>query len=71
MLFLRAITKPIILPSGVLILKLQNKKLEKIEIDVDVELKKLFEFEMNNQLNNFSSIYYNKIKDNFSIKEYE
>lgn len=65
------ITKPIILPSGVLILKLQNKKLEKIEIDVDVELKKLFEFEMNNQLNNFSSIYYNKIKDNFSIKEYE
>ena len=65
------LTKPIILPSGVLILKLQNKKLEKIEIDVDVELKKLFEFEMNNQLNNFSSIYYNKIKDNFSIKEYE
>ena len=34
------------------------------------ELEKLINFEMNNQLNNFSTIYYNKVKKNLSINVY-
>ena len=63
-------TKPIISPSGVIILRLDDKKFVDINLDINVELEKIIEFELNNQLNNFSTIYYNKVKDNLSINEY-
>jgi len=59
------ITKPVLISSGILILKLENKKFIESEQDLDLELQKLIDYEMNNQLNNFSTIYYNKIKKNF------
>ena len=64
------ITKPILISSGMLILKLNDKKLVEQNIDIDFEINKMIDYEMNNQLNNLSSIYYNKIKDNLSINEY-
>ncbi len=54
---------------GQLILKLDNIKEEKIEIDLETELNKLIRNEKNNQLNNYSNIYFNKIKLNTIIHE--
>jgi peptidyl-prolyl cis-trans isomerase SurA len=44
-------------------------KFTKITIDKDLELKKLIDFEMNRQLNQFSKIYFNKSKINYIINE--
>lgn len=64
------ISNPISLPSGILLLKVNDKKTEKIEINVDKELEKLIENELTSQLNNYSSIFFNKIKSNQIINEY-
>ena len=63
------VTKPIIISSGILILKLEEKKIENVEIDIDIELDNLVKFETNNQLNNYSVMYFNKIKNNSLIDE--
>ena len=64
------ISKPIILPSGVLLLKVADKKLEKVEINLENELENLVKFELNNQLNNYSTMLYNKIEKSLIINEY-
>ena len=58
------------MPSGAIILKLSDKKIVDADINLEKELQKLIEINLNNQLNNYSAIYYNKIKNNFSINEY-
>ena len=63
------ITRPILVSSGILILKLEDKKFEKKDNDLNKELQRLIDFEMNSQLNNFSTIYFNKIKKNFFIND--
>ena len=62
-------TKPIAVPGGFLILQVNDIKNTKIEIDVEKELKKLVNFEKNKQLNQYSKIYFNKIKKNLEISE--
>ena len=62
-------TRPIIVPGGFLILQINEIKNNKIKIDIDKELKKLIDFEKNNQLNQHSKIYFNKIKKNLEINE--
>ena len=61
------ITKPIVLPNGVLILKLINTKNLETTIDIENELKKAINYERNRQLNQYSKIYYNKIKKNLDF----
>ena len=56
-------TKPINIPSGKIILKINDIKKELKEIDVDKELNNILTYEQNRQLNNFSIIYYNKIRN--------
>ncbi len=63
------ITEPMIIQGGFLILKLNNKKKIKNKIDVEVELKKLIAKETNQQLNQFSNIYFNKVKKEIKINE--
>ena len=63
------ITKPIVVPGGFLILKIENKKQVKNKIDIDTELEKRILFLQNTQLNQFSNIYFKKIKKDFSIDE--
>ena len=63
------ISLPIIVPAGFLIFKVNDKKKENINIDKDKELKKLIAFEKNKQFNQFSLIYYNKIRFNSKINE--
>ncbi len=64
------ITKAIKVPAGMLILKLDDTKLIDLNIDIDKELQKLVQYKINDQLNNYSTIYYNKIKNNSSINEF-
>ena len=62
-------TKPISVTGGFLILQINNIKDTKIEIDIEKELEKLINFEKNNQLNQYSKIYFNKIKKDLEINE--
>ena len=64
------ITKPIKYPNGYLILKINDKKEMKQIINIDKELKELNKFEKNKQLNQFSLLYYKKLKQNTIINEY-
>ena len=61
------ITKPIILSNGILILKLEDTKTSETTINVKDELKKAINYERNRQLNQYSKIYYNKIKKNLNF----
>jgi len=62
-------TKPINVPGGFLILQINDIKNTKIEIDIDKEFKKLENYEKNNQLNQYSKIYFNKVKKDLEISE--
>ena len=62
-------TRPINVPGGFLILQINDIKNTKIEIDADKELKKLKNYEKNNQLNQYSKIYFNKVKKDLEISE--
>ena len=64
------VSDPIKIPNGYLIVKLNNKKVFDQKIDVEKELKKLIEYETNKQLNNFSIIFYKRLKQNTEIYEY-
>jgi peptidyl-prolyl cis-trans isomerase SurA len=61
------ITKPIVLSNGILILKLVDTKSSESSINVKNELKKAINYERNRQLNQYSKIYYNKIKKNLNF----
>ena len=63
------ITKPIILSNGILVLKLINTKNIENTIDVESEFKKAINYERNRQLNQYSKIYFNKIKKNLDFNE--
>ena len=63
------VTEPIITSGGFLILKLSNTKTENIEIDKNLRLKKMIEFERNRQLTRFSTLHYKRIYNNAQIRE--
>ena len=63
-----AITEPIPISEGILILKVENKRAEEKKMDLDKKMKELIEIEKNNQLNNFSTNYFNQVKNNTKIK---
>ena len=62
-------TSPIRVPGGFLILKINDLKEEQIDINNNKEIEKVIEIKMNEQLNQFSNIYINKIKKNIIINE--
>ena len=64
------ISKPIKIPAGILILKIEEKKIEKKKFDLETEINNAIQFETNTQLNNYSTLYFNKIKNNLKINEY-
>ena len=64
------ITKPILIPSGALILKLDDIKIKKSSVDNEKELEKMINFEINSQLNNYSIAHFKKVKENLNINEY-
>ena len=64
------IIKPIKYPNGYLIIKINDIREIKQSLNIDNELKESVNFERNKQLNQFSLLYYKKLKQNTAINEY-
>ena len=62
-------TKPIIIPGGFLILKIENIRETKNDLDLDSEINKIVKEKTNEQLNQLSNIYFNKVKKDIIINE--
>ena len=65
----KEISEPINIGSNYIILKINQIRENKKNIDEKEELKKIEMFERDKQLNKFSMIYYNKIKINTNVKK--
>ena len=63
------VTEPIQISNGFLIIKVNERRKKEKKISFEKELQKLIKREKNNQFNQFSIIYFNKIKQNISINE--
>lgn len=63
-------TNPIVIPGGFLILNIKNIRTVKKEVDLDKQLKLVIDKKTNEQLNQFSNIFYQKIKQDMIINEY-
>ena len=62
------VSEAIPIPGGYIVLKVENKKKEKIDKkDLQNELDKLIQMEKNKKLNEFSLIHFNKVKVNTNI----
>lgn len=62
-------TKPIIIPGGFLILKIENIRETKNDLDLDSEINRIVKEKTNEQLNQLSNIYFNKVKKDIIINE--
>ncbi len=62
-------SKPILTSSGFLIIKVDDEKEYEIDLDLDSEIKNLIKFKTNEQLNQFSRLYFNKAKKNVIFNE--
>ena len=62
--------KPIKYPNGYLIIKVNDIREIKETLNIDNELRESVNFERNKQLNQFSLLYYKKLKQNTTINEY-
>ena len=62
-------TQPLTVPGGFIVLKInQIKEIEKTQ-NIDNEVKRIVNVKKNDQLNQFSKIYFNKVKQNVKINE--
>ena len=64
------VSKPIKIQNGYLLIKINNKKEFKENINIEDQLTKLVNKEKNRQLNTFSNIFYKRLKKNTEINEY-
>ena len=64
---INSISQPIRISGGFLILKKEEEKIVESKINIEEELSKLINYEKNEQLNNFSNLYYNKVKKDVVI----
>ena len=53
-----------------MILKIEDKKEIEFEVDLEKTIKKIYKEKVNEQLNQYSLIYYNKVKKDISINEF-
>ena len=64
------VSMPIKLRNAYILIKVNDKKELKQEINLDDQLNKIIEKETNRQLNSFSMIFFKKLKKNIEINEY-
>ena len=64
------VSKPIKIQNGYLLIKINDKKEFKENINIEDQLTKLINKEKNRQLNTFSNIFYKRLKKNIEINEY-
>ena len=62
-------TKPIVIPGGFLIIKIEDIRELDNSSDLNDEIEKIIKERTNEQLNQFSNIYFNKIKKDIVINE--
>ena len=62
-------SKPLRTSSGFIIVKIDDKKVDEIEFNLDREIEEIVNFKRNEQLDQFSNIYFNKIKKDLKIYE--
>ena len=62
-------SKPILTSSGFLIIKVEDEKKYEVDFNLDNEINNLIQFKTNEQLNQFSRLYFNKIKKNVIFNE--
>lgn len=62
-------TEPLAVPGGFIILYINDIEIKKSDKNIENELKKLVAETNNNQLNQFSKIYFNKVKEDVKINE--
>ena len=62
-------SKPILTSSGFLLIKIDDEKEYEVDFDLDSEIKNLIKFKTNEQLNQFSRLYFNKAKKNVIFNE--
>jgi len=62
-------TKPMVIPGGFLILKIEDIREVDNNSDLNAEINKVVKDKTNEQLNQFSNIYFNKIKKDVTINE--
>ena len=67
---IKDITNPISVPGGFLILKLEDKKNIKTNLNLEKELENLVKIKTNQQLSQFSNIYFNKVKKEIYNNEF-
>ena len=58
------LSEPILTSSGFLIIKIEDKREDKEEFNINDKIDELIKFKRNEQLNQFSNMYFNKIKKN-------
>ena len=63
------ITRPLVIPGGILILKINKIRKIKKEVNIKNEMQSIIRNKTNEQLNQFSILYFNKIKKNVLINE--
>jgi peptidyl-prolyl cis-trans isomerase SurA len=62
-------SNPMVIPGGFLILKIGDVRETDSNFNLNEELKKIIEEKTNEQLNQFSNIFFNKIQKNIIINE--
>ena len=62
-------TKPIVIPGGFLILKIEEIREVNNNFDLNTKINQIVKDKTNEQLNQFSNIYFNKVKKNVIINE--
>ncbi len=62
-------TKPIKIPNGFIILKIYEMRETQNNLNLEEELKKIIKTKTNEQLNQFSNLFFNKVKKDITINE--
>ena len=60
-------SKPIRTSSGFIIINIENKKEYELKFNLDEKMKEVIQFKKNDQLNQFSNMYFNKLKKDLII----
>ena len=61
------LSKPIRTSSGFIIIRLEDEREQILEFNLDDKIQEVVRFKRNEQLNQFSSMYFNKLKKNLMI----
>lgn len=63
------ITEPMVVPGGFLIIQIKDERIVELDTNISKEFEIIVKKKTNDQLNQFSNIYFNKIKKNILINE--